>query len=48
MNHFLSVQDMTTTEIMELLNLANKYRRHEYKITKQLFAANLFFIAYGS
>lgn len=43
MKHFISVQDMTEEDIIDLLEMACKYRLDEYKITKQLFSANLFF-----
>lgn len=43
MKHFLSVSDMTVEDIIDLLDTANKYRLDEYKISKQLFSANLFF-----
>lgn len=43
MNHFISVEDLTKEEIIELLILANDYRNEEYKVHEQVFAANLFF-----
>lgn len=43
MKHFLSVQDMTATEIIDLLDMAESFRKEEVQITKQVFAANLFF-----
>lgn len=43
MKHFISVQDLTTTDIIDLLDIANQFRQHDYKISKQLFTANLFF-----
>src|SRR5690625_2339269 len=43
MKHFLSVQDMCSEDIINLLDMANDFRHDEYKISKQLFAANLFF-----
>lgn len=43
MKHFLTVQDMNVKEIMSLLNMAEKFHLEEYKISKQLFCANLFF-----
>src|SRR5690625_1357420 len=43
MKHFLSVQDMTAEDIINLLDMAQSYREEEIRITKQLFAANLFF-----
>lgn len=42
MKHFLSVQDMTATEIIDLLDMAESFRKEEVQITKQVFAANLF------
>lgn len=43
MKHFISVQDMTKKEIIELLELTEKVRRFPYTFSKQIFAANLFF-----
>jgi len=43
MKHFLSVQDMCSEDIINLLDMANDFRHDEYKISKQLFSANLFF-----
>src|SRR5690625_2971153 len=43
MKHFISVQDLTKREILDLLNVARRYREEEYHFTNQLFAANLFF-----
>lgn len=43
MKHFLSVQDMTAQEIVHLFDMAQSFRNAEYEITKQVFAANLFF-----
>lgn len=43
MKDFISVKDLTATDIIALLEMANKFRNHEFKISKQLFAGNLFF-----
>lgn len=43
MKHFLSVQDMTAKDIIALLDMAQSFREEEVRITKQVFAANLFF-----
>lgn len=43
MKHFISMEDMTVEEIYQLLKMAKMYRENEYKITKQIFIANLFF-----
>lgn len=43
MKHFLTVQDMTVNDMVALLEMANKFHLDEYKLTKQLFSANLFF-----
>lgn len=43
MKHFLSVQDMTAKEIIRLFEMAQSFKDEEYQITKQVFAANLFF-----
>lgn len=43
MKHFISMEDMTVDEIYQLLRMAKMYRENEYKITKQIFVANLFF-----
>ena len=43
MKHFISVQDLSRLEILELLDMARRYREEEYKFSQQLFAANLFF-----
>src|SRR5690625_3928311 len=41
--NFLSVQDLSQTDIIELLKMAHQFRQNDYKIHKQLFTANLFF-----
>lgn len=43
MKHFLSVQDMTANDMVHLLEMAQSFREEEIRITKQVFAANLFF-----
>ncbi|MEI3610964.1 aspartate carbamoyltransferase catalytic subunit [Pseudogracilibacillus sp. SO30301A] len=43
MNDFISVRDLSAKEIVCLLDMANRFREDEYKISTQLFAANLFF-----
>ena len=43
MKHFLSVQDMTAKNMIDLLEMAQSFREEEIRITKQVFAANLFF-----
>jgi len=43
MKHLISVDDMTTDDILEIFDLANQFQHEQLVITKQLFAANLFF-----
>ncbi|NBJ68473.1 aspartate carbamoyltransferase catalytic subunit [Roseburia sp. 1XD42-34] len=43
MRHFISLDDWTEREIMELLRLAEAYREQSFILSEQLFAANLFF-----
>lgn len=43
MKHFISVEDMTKEEIIDLLELTQKVRDFPYTLSKQIFAANLFF-----
>lgn len=43
MKHFISVQDLTKREIIELLEMARVYRNEQRPVKQQLFAANLFF-----
>ncbi len=43
MKHFISMEQLSANEIMDLLERAERYRTAEYKIDKQIFVANLFF-----
>lgn len=43
MRHFVSTKDLTTEEMLKVLELAESFRQHHAKIEHQLFAANLFF-----
>lgn len=43
MGHFISVEDMSETEIIDLLKLTKELRDYPARFTKQIFAANLFF-----
>src|SRR5690625_523614 len=43
MKHFLTVQDMSASEIISLLEMASYFKDNHPKISKQLFIANLFF-----
>ncbi|MGM8211818.1 aspartate carbamoyltransferase catalytic subunit [Virgibacillus sp. W0430] len=44
MKHFISVNDLQTTDVLDILDLAEHYRKYDHlKTQKQLFAANLFF-----
>ncbi|WP_042144967.1 aspartate carbamoyltransferase catalytic subunit [Paucisalibacillus sp. EB02] len=43
MNHFISINQLTNEQILELLENAGKYKTTNHKISSQLFAANLFF-----
>lgn len=43
MKHLISVDDISTDDILHIFELANQYEREQIIITKQLFAANLFF-----
>lgn len=43
MRHFISVDRLTTEEIYSILQDAEKLRNNDYKLERQLFAANLFF-----
>lgn len=43
MKHLISVDDISTDDILEIFELANEFQRKQFIITKQLFAANLFF-----
>jgi aspartate carbamoyltransferase catalytic subunit len=43
MNHFISINQLSNQQIFDLLENAAKYKKANYQISKQLFAANLFF-----
>src|SRR5690625_4381909 len=43
MKHFLTVQDMSASEIISLLEMASYFKDNHPKISEQLFVANLFF-----
>ncbi|ASN05834.1 aspartate carbamoyltransferase catalytic subunit [Virgibacillus necropolis] len=43
MKHFLSTKDLTTEEMLTMLELAESYRTNHLKLDQQLFAANLFY-----
>src|SRR5699024_10988208 len=43
MQHFISVDQLSEIDIFNLIKKAESYRKHEYQINQQLFAANLFF-----
>src|SRR5699024_5588330 len=43
MKHFISTEDLTIEEVQELLKMAKMIREDEYKLTKQIFVANVFF-----
>src|SRR5699024_5089732 len=45
MKHFITIDDLTNEEVMQVLDLSNHYREQKgnYMIDQQLFAANLFF-----
>ncbi|HLR59927.1 MAG TPA: aspartate carbamoyltransferase catalytic subunit [Pseudogracilibacillus sp.] len=43
MKHFISIEDLTVKEVYDLLRTIKMYREDEYKLTKQVFVANLFF-----
>lgn len=43
MKHIISADDLTVAEVIELFEQANRFQEEDVKITKQLFAANLFF-----
>lgn len=43
MKHLISVDDLTTDDIKEIFALADRFQQGSYKISKQIFAANLFF-----
>ncbi|MGM8364203.1 aspartate carbamoyltransferase catalytic subunit [Virgibacillus sp. W0181] len=43
MKHFISVNDLKPKEVLEVLEMADHYRRNNFKLNQQMFAANLFF-----
>lgn len=43
MKHLISVEDISTEDIVEIFTLADRFQREHLVIEKQLFAANLFF-----
>lgn len=43
MKHLISVDDLSTDDILDIFELANQFQQEETVIRKQLFAANLFF-----
>src|SRR5690625_34284 len=43
MKDLLSVRHLTATDMIDLMKMADMFRMNDYTITKQLFAANLFF-----
>lgn len=43
MKHFISMSQLTTEDIFSILERAERYRRTNFKMDQQLFAANLFF-----
>jgi aspartate carbamoyltransferase catalytic subunit len=43
MNHFISINQLTDKQIFNLLENAAKFKKANYQIPTQLFAANLFF-----
>src|SRR5690625_4529200 len=43
MNHLISINDLNSEDIFEIFALANRFQQEQFMITKQLFAANLFF-----
>lgn len=43
MRHFISVDQLEIEEIVAILEQAEEFRRNDYLVDKQLFAANLFF-----
>src|SRR5690625_3720877 len=43
MKHFLTVNEMSTNEIISLLDMAAYFRKRKPIISEQLFIANLFF-----
>lgn len=43
MKHFISLYQLSVKEIREILQLAKTYEKENYRLTKELFIANLFF-----
>lgn len=43
MKHLISVDDLNTADILDIFELAHRFQNKELSITKQIFAANLFF-----
>src|SRR5690625_1721728 len=43
MKHFISVSQLTSNEILETIETAEKFRNSNYKIDEQVFVGNLFF-----
>lgn len=43
MRHFISVDQLTTGEIYNLLQTAEEFRKNKYQVNEQVFGANLFF-----
>lgn len=43
MKHFVSTKDLTTEEMLTILDFAEQYRHNYPRVNQQLFAANLFF-----
>src|SRR5690625_3874804 len=43
MKHLISADDISADEIIELLDIADRLRKQNKTISKQIFAANLFF-----
>src|SRR5690625_2304615 len=43
MKHFISTEDLTIEEVQELIKIAKMFHEDKYKLTKQIFLANLFF-----
>lgn len=43
MNHFFTIDQLSSSEIMMLLKLAKKYKSCSPNVDKKIFGANLFF-----
>lgn len=43
MKHFITTTEMSAKEIIDLFDMAHAFKKDEVRISKQLFAANLFF-----